>query len=157
MQFAVPPPQDINTAYASLTFSIHDSDGLTTKSILQTPLGVFGAHAGSSPGPPPPMCQLPSPRPHRQRLFTSSPSEYGRVAAGTAPTGVAGPSAHSLSRPPTNLPLPPPVIRTAAEAPRTVASTLVRMITSHAFVGPYSEYHLVRFFQETYVTIVAHT
>ena len=50
MQFVMSPrwllrPEDINTDYASLTFSIHDPDGILTKTILQTPLGVFGAHA----------------------------------------------------------------------------------------------------------------
>ena len=50
MQCVMPPrwllwPEDINGDYASLTFSIHDPDGTLTKTILQTPLGVFGAHA----------------------------------------------------------------------------------------------------------------
>ena len=50
LQFVMPPrwllrPEDINSDYASLTFSIHDPDGILTKAILQTPLGVFGAHA----------------------------------------------------------------------------------------------------------------
>jgi hypothetical protein len=50
IQFVMPPrwllrPDTISSAYASLTFSIHDPDGSLTRSILQTPIGVFGARA----------------------------------------------------------------------------------------------------------------
>ena len=50
IQFVMPPrwllrPEDIKSNYASLTFSVHDPEGTLTKSILQAPIGAFGAHA----------------------------------------------------------------------------------------------------------------
>ena len=50
IQFVMPPrwllrPEDISSNYASLTFSVHDPEGSLTKSILQAPIGAFGAHA----------------------------------------------------------------------------------------------------------------
>ena len=51
-----------------------------------------------------------------------------------------GQTFRALPEPPTGK--LPPVIRAAAEAPRKVASTLVRMITGHAFIGSYySRFH----------------
>lgn len=50
IQFVMPPrwllrPEDMSKQYAPVTFSIHDPDGSLTKEILQSPIGVFGAHA----------------------------------------------------------------------------------------------------------------
>lgn len=51
-----------------------------------------------------------------------------------------GQTFRTLPEPPTGK--PPPTIRAAAEAPRKVASTLVRMITGHTFIGSYySRFH----------------
>ena len=54
MQFVMPPrwllrPEEITSEYASLTFSVHDPDGSITKTILQTPLGAFGARVLARP------------------------------------------------------------------------------------------------------------